>query len=292
MRILIIGASGLVGSHIVAEALARGHTVLGTYRSYVVPTAIQLDLANESETKKVLESFRPDWVVHAAGWTWVDGCEKNPERAFKENYEQPVNLADACNKRCIKLAYLSSSYVFDGTAGPYLETDRPNPINVYAKAKWKAELTIQEIMRGAALIPRIICVWGFENQKKNFVYQVLRARKEKRRIVLPLDQIGNPTWAGDIAWWLLNLIQDDESGVWNLAGDKDNCTRAEWFGEILKGFGLGSGEVDVALELTQAINQCAKRPLHSGLNISKISNLYGRKVRSPSNFSGLPEFLA
>lgn len=76
--------------------------------------------------------FRPDWVVHAVGWTWVDGCEKDPERAFSVNCEQPVFLAGLCRDQG---AYFSTTYVFDGTQGPYSEEDTPNPVNVYAKSK-------------------------------------------------------------------------------------------------------------------------------------------------------------
>ena len=122
MKILVIGASGLVGSHVRAEALARGHEVLGTYRKFPTPNLVHLDLANESQARALLESFRPEWVVHAAGWTWVDGCEKDPDRAMRENCEQPVMVARLCKEIGIRMVYFSTHYVFDGSRGPYSES--------------------------------------------------------------------------------------------------------------------------------------------------------------------------
>lgn len=287
MKILVIGASGLVGSHVYDEAKQRGHEVIGTYRSFPVEGLTQLDLADEKATAELMARFRPDWVVHAAGWTWVDGCEKDPERAFRENCEQPAFLARLCRDQGARFAYFSTTYIFDGTKGPYSEEDTPNPINVYGKSKWAAELKIQGILGGAALIPRVICVWGREAQQKNFMYQVIKALCEGRTMKVPSDQIGNPTWAGDIAWWLLQLMQSGERGVWNLAGEDTNCTRESWFLEIQKGaacFGITWRASPSPFEsvLTDKFPQIARRPLHAGAIVAKIQGRCVRATRRPS----------
>ena len=292
MRILVIGGSGLVGSHVMAEAALRGHMVTGTYRKFVVPGLIPLDLGDFAAVKNLLAETRPDWVVHAAGWTWVDGCEADPARAMRENCEQPAMLAELCRERGCRLVYFSTTYVFDGQSGPYDETDQPNPINVYARSKWAGEQRIQEILSGGTLIPRLICVWGREAQEKNFVYQVIKALREGRTLRLPADQLGNPTWAGDIAGWLLELMESGRQGVWNLAGDQENCTRVEWFCAIRDAAralgmvppGAAAGYAAVA---TGDLQQPARRPLHSGAKIDRILKISPRRPRAPGDLTGV-----
>lgn len=286
MKLLIVGASGLVGSHVYEEAKLRGHEVVGTYRNYPVDGLVRLDLDEKTSTRELMQSFQPDWVVHAAGWTWVDGCEQDPERAFRENCDQPAFLAKLCHEFGACFAYFSTTYIFDGTKNePYTEEDAPNPINVYGKSKWAAEKKIQEILNGQALIPRVICVWGKEAQQKNFVYQVIKALKEGKKLTLPSDQIGNPTWAGDIAWWLLELMTADEGGVWNLAGDDEACTRVNWYNQIRKT--AGDSKIfkiacanKVEIVDTTSMNQKASRPLQAGAKIKKILCRFGRQSRA------------
>lgn len=293
MKLLVVGASGLVGSYVYEEARLRGHNVIGTYRNFKIDGLHRLDLDNPSDTLAMIEDFKPNWVVHAAGWTWVDGCESDPERAFRENCEQPAQLARFCKKTGTRFAYFSTTYVFDGTNGPYSENDAPNPINVYGKSKWAAEQQIQALLDGQALVPRVICVWGREHQKKNFVYQVIKAVRENQSITLPSDQIGNPSWAGDIAWWLLELISSDERGCWNLAGSGENQSRVGWFNSIalaLKRAGVTSAFPNIKIMPTSLIGQVAPRPLHAGARTNKIAKRYPRTQRSPEDLSELGIF--
>ncbi len=292
MRLLVVGGSGLVGSHLVAEAAARSHAVTGTYRKFPTPSLLPLDLADPSATRHLLTQVRPDWVVHAAGWTWVDGCEGDPARAQRENCEQPVQLAQLCRELGSRFAYVSTTYVFDGQAGPYAETAPPNPINVYAQSKWAAEQHIQAVLAGNALIPRVICVWGREAQQKNFAYQTLKALREGRTLRLPVDQIGNPTWAGDIAAWLVSLMELGETGVWNLAGDQENTTRVQWFCAIrdaARSLGLVPASPAPGYEAvaTNDLKQPALRPLHCGARLQKIQARLPRQPRSPGDLSVL-----
>ncbi|RRJ94454.1 SDR family oxidoreductase [Opitutaceae bacterium TAV4] len=294
MRIIVIGASGLVGSHVLAEAKRRGCETLGTYRNFPVEGLARLDLEDEGRARVLLEDFHPDWVVHAAGWTWVDGCEKDPKRAFKENCHQPEMLARICQEIGCRFVYFSTTYVFDGKAGPYSEDAIPNPINVYAQSKWAAEQKIQATLGGQALIPRVICVWGREAQKKNFVYQAIKALQGGRVMTLPSDQIGNPTWAGDIAWWLLSLIESNEHGVWNLAGDQEHCTRVDWFCQIrdaARAAGFAPAQTDagyVAVDTT-SLKQVALRPLHAGARLKKLRGALDREPVLPSALQYLQE---
>ncbi|MDB6123145.1 MAG: dTDP-4-dehydrorhamnose reductase [Pedosphaera sp.] len=276
MKILVIGGSGLIGSHILKAGQAAGHEVVGTYRKFPQPGLVPLDAADEAGLEKILDGQKPDAVVHAAGWTWVDGCEDDPKRAFAENAEQPANLARLCQQRGVHFTYFSTSYIFDGTAGLYVEDAQPNPINVYSKSKWEGEQRVQEECEGAALLPRVICVYGAEAQKKNFAYQVWNALREGKTLTLPSDQCGNPTYAGDIARWLITLLEKRERGPWHLGGPWPDCTRPEWANKLISAFGaLGiSAHPNFQIKTlpTTELKQKALRPLKAGMISTKALN--------------------
>lgn len=291
MRILVIGGSGLVGSHVLREAELRGCSVLGTFRQHSTPGLLPLDLDDSAALVRLLESTRPDWVVHAAGWTWVDGCENDPARALRENCEQPAELARRCAERGIRLVYFSSAYVFNGRASAFGEEDAPDPINVYGRSKLAAEKAITEITGRSALIPRVICVWGREAQQKNFACQVLRAVRTGAPMTIPSDQRGNPTWAGDIAAWVMDLVQAGESGLWHLAGEFAGWTREDWLRAILHGLRVqgesGVEKWNYRAIPTQALGQPALRPLNAGLLNAAIQRRFPRVLRHPSDLKGL-----
>jgi dTDP-4-dehydrorhamnose reductase len=291
MKILIIGASGLVGSHIFKEAKRNCHEVIGTYRNCQVPGLVSLDLVDIDKVEALINSFAPDWIVHSAGWTWVDGCEKNPKSAREQNTLQPLMLARLCKTRRIRMVYISTSYVFDGKAGPYNEADVPNPINIYGKTKYEAECLVQEELSGLALIPRVICVWGREIQAKNFVYQVMRSLQSGSSMRLPCDQKGNPTWAGDIAKWCCLLMAEGASGFWHLGSEDTDCNRLQWYNSIEIGFralalpGL-TAVVPVPVP-TYEFKQDAMRPLNASILCQKIQARFPLATRRPDQLSVL-----
>jgi len=268
VKLLVIGGSGLIGSHVLRAARQAKHDAVGTFRGYAQPGLVHLDCADRAATAALLETEKPDAVIHAAGWTWVDGCEDDPRRAFAENSEQPSAIAAQCQKAGCQFVYFSSSYVFDGSAGPYAEDAMPNPINIYGKSKLHAE---QQIIaaHAKALIARVICVYGVEAQGKNFAYQVRRAMEQGQALRLPSDQRGNPTFAGDIGRWLITLLEGGASGVWHLAGPWPDCTRPEWARRLVSAFEAAGvrRHPQFAIEEvpTAELRQRAKRPLHGGL---------------------------
>lgn len=276
MKLLVIGGSGLIGSHILGAAREAGHAATGTYRRHPQAGLVHLDCADPSAVAALLEAGRPDAVVHAAGWTWVDGCEDDLKRAFAENAEQPTEIAAQCRRRGCRFVYLSSSYVFDGKGGPYDEKATPNPINVYGRSKLKAEQDVMDA-QPEALIVRVICVFGAESQGKNFAYQVRGAMEQGKTLRLPRDQRGNPTYAGDIARWLIALIERGEHGIWHLAGPNPNCTRTEWARRLVGAFEAAGVRRDAKFAidevLTEELKQRAPRPLCGGMLAPKADAL-------------------
>ena len=276
MRLLIIGGSGLVGSHVLRAALARGHQAVGTFREHLQPGLEQLDCARPDDFAALLDKHQPDAVVHAAGWTWVDGCEDNPARALEENCRQPVRLAEICQRHGVRFACFSTSYIFDGEEGPYDEDAKPNPVNIYARSKWRAEQELSAATDGQVLLPRVICVYGEEALRKNFACQVCDAMRVGNNLRLPADQSGNPTWAGDIAVALVALLEQRASGVWHLGGPNPDCGRAEWARQLvvaLEKIGVkpvaGFGITEVS---THELGQKAARPLRAGIISRKLPN--------------------
>lgn len=208
---------------------------------------------------------------------WVDGCEDDPRRAFAENTEQPAQLAARCHAAGIRFVYFSTSYVFDGKAGPYTEDAATNPINVYGRSKLQAEQDILRATDGTALLPRVICVYGAEKRGKNFAYQVRRAMETGQQMALPVDQCGNPTWAGDIGTWVVKLLEQRATGLWHLAGPWPGCTRTEWAERLVEAFtALGvktHPQFAIKSILTADLKQRALRPLQAGLLTPKADRL-------------------
>lgn len=274
MRVLVIGGSGLVGSHVLRAVTSSGHQAVGTFRDRAEPGLEHLDAANLDEFSALLDRHSPDWVVHAAGWTWVDGCESDPVRATEENCHQPVRLAGRCADRGIRFAYFSTSYIFDGKDGPYDESAAPNPINVYARSKWEAEQRLMEITSGSVLLPRVICVFGEEARRKNFACQVCDSMRSGKAMVLPSDQLGNPTWAGDIGAATVDLIDKGASGPWHLGGANPDCSRLDLAMQLVAGFQQAGVTVHPGFQLsakpTAVLAQKASRPLHAGMVSSKL----------------------
>ena len=275
MKILVIGGSGLIGSHVLRAAGAAGHAATGTYREFPQPGLVALEGADMAAATALLNRETPDAVVHAAGWTWVDGCEDNPNRAFAENAAQPAQLAALCHARNIRFAWFSSSYIFDGHAGPYTETAPANPINVYGRSKWEGEQRVQAACAGEALIARVICVYGAEPRGKNFAGQVWRALREGQTLTLPADQCGNPSYAGDIARWLVALLEQRECGVWHLAGPWPDCTRPQWAEKLVSAFAAAGvaphPNFTIKTLPTSELKQRALRPLRAGMRSARTA---------------------
>ena len=281
MRLLVIGASGLVGSHLLAAARQAGWATLGTARTASAELRA-CELGDLATFASLCAEFRPEVVACAAGFTWADGCEAEPERSRRENLEHPLAVAQFCAQQGVRFVYYSSAYVFDGARGNYAETDVPQPLNVYGRHKAEAERRIAAATGGDALILRLIHVWGEEAKGKNFAYQVSRANRAGEELRVSSVYSGNPTWAGDIATWTLGLLQREARGCWHLAGERPQLTRLAWAQEILQGLRRWGHPEQVRLVAQASIDPAATpRPVASGLDTSKIQTFMPLACRAP-----------
>ena len=221
MRILITGAHGQVGQALIG-ALGSRHTLLSLHRS-------ELDISAISATARIVE-MQPELVIHAAAFTNVDACAREPDRALLVNGLGSKHIALACQQLDIPLMYISTNEVFDGRAErPYLEFDPTQPINPYGYSKWVGEQVVQQLVRRFYIV-RIAWVFGGE---RNFVRTILRMAHERSELAVVDDEIGNPTYAPDVAEAIGALIEQPAYGVYHLVNE-GYCSRFAFAQEILR----------------------------------------------------------
>lgn len=215
MSNLVLGTSGLVGSHVFAALRALGE-VTGTYRSEGREGLAALDITDRHAVIEFVTALRPQVIECAAAEPFVEGCERDPRGTREVNVTAVGHVAASAKRVEAVLVYLSSDYVFDGTAAPYSEDDPTSPINEYGRQKVEAERIV------AAREPSLICrtsgVFGWEKRRKNFACQVIDRLRMGRELLVADDQILCPTFAPDLAHALVSLITRRAQGVVHVAG--------------------------------------------------------------------------
>jgi dTDP-4-dehydrorhamnose reductase len=262
LRAVVIGGSGQIGAWLLRVLAERGHHAVGTYASVPFPGLVRLD-AGERETARVwLEAQAPDVVFYPAGFTWVDGCERDPARAYAANLEDPLCVARAAGACGARFIYFSTDYVFDGRAGPYSEEAPASPPCVYGRAKRDAELALAEALGEAQLTIRTSWVFGPERQGKNFAYQLASTLRAGRPLVCPSDQISSPSYGPDVARTAVLLAEQRLSGTIHVAGP-EVLDRVQFAHALGKGLGLDTSRIES--KPTAELGQSAARPLNGGL---------------------------
>jgi len=219
----------------------------------------------------VLDEARPDAVIHAGAFTNVDAAERDRDLALSINAVGTAYLADACAVRGIRLVYVSTEYVFDGTAGPYRETDPVSPQGWYAKTKEAGEQGVVTA-DGNWAIGRTTVVYGYApHVRANFVLWLVGKLKAGERVTIVDDQIGSPTLAENLAQMALALAGSQETGIFNTAG-ADVLSRLAFSRQIAETFGLDAGLIDPIT--TAELGQAAPRPLRAGLLMEKFQTTF------------------
>ena len=264
---LVVGASGQVGEHLVRAALNEGLKVVGTYYRNLVPGMQQLDICNAQDVRSLLLKLRPTIVYLPASFVNVDYCELQPAVGYVTNVLGISNVVQAAKDIQAKLIYFSSDYVFDGKAGPYRETDPTNPLCEYGRQKLMAEHYVA-LHSHDYLIVRTTVVYGWELQRKNFVYRLLKTLKAGQSLKVPVDQIGSPTYAPNLAQAVVKLALSNLKGLYHIVG-AERVNRYEFACEAAKVFRLNPGLIQSVA--TSELGQPAPRPLNAGMLIDKVA---------------------
>ncbi len=275
-KILITGASGLVGENCLNLLRTQNDfSVLGTHLSYSTPDTIYFNTIDLKEVKnsEVLE-FAADYIIHCGALTHVDNCEKHPDESYAHNVQAVLNILELCRQWNSKLIFMSSSYVFDGELEDrsYTESDEVNPISIYGKHKLMSENLIKESGIDY-LILRFINAYGSEIRNKNFINRLIINLQsgQKGELTLACDQFGTPVNANDIASAALNLIRDNKSGVYHIAGAEllNRCQLAELIFSYLP-----ENNLKIIKATSEETKQSARRPLNGAVDNSKYLSEY------------------
>ena len=272
-KFLITGANGQVG-YCLTQQLQGEHEILAVGRN-------ELDITDQSAVKKAIENFCPNVIINAAAHTAVDRAETEIELSKAINVKGPQYLAEAAKSVGAAILHISTDYVFDGQrAGKYKESDATDPQGVYGRTKLEGEQAV------AAANDKFIVLrtaWVFGEHGNNFVKTMLRLAKTRDTLGVVADQVGGPTYAGDIAKALIQIAEKIiagekvEYGVYHLTGEP----YVSWY-EFAKTIFAEAVSQNV-LEKSPLVNAIttadyptpAKRPANSCLDLTKIQQVFG-----------------
>jgi dTDP-4-dehydrorhamnose reductase len=250
VRVFISGGTGQLGGALLRTAPAIEH---------FAPDRQQLNLTDFDALWSQVKRFQPELVIHAAAMTDVDGCERDPETAWRVNALATQHIAAAAYEIGARLVYVSTNFVFDGEADePYHEFAPTNPLSVYGASKLAGEAAVR------ALCPRHYVVrtaMVYDESGKNFVNTMLRLAAGRPSLTVVSDQYGNPTYAGDLAEAIWKLVDQPSYGTFHLT----NQGTASWYDWALEVFRLAGARIEVTPIPASAYQRAARPPSNGAL---------------------------
>jgi dTDP-4-dehydrorhamnose reductase len=274
-KTLVVGATGQVGLQMMKALEDRGRGALPAAR-IARAGGLSLDLGeldSEATAAALLDGQLLDVVLCVGAMTHVDGCETEPELAYRVNARGPAVLAGYARRRGLPFVYFSTEYIFDGlkeNPGPYAEDASPNPLSVYGRSKLMGEREVLDA-HPDALILRTTVVYGPDDRQMNYIYSLMRNLSTGIPMRVPQDQISTPTYNRDLARTTLGLADAGARGVFHVAGP-ELLGRLE-FAQLV------AAHLDLDASLlrgmqTAEMGQVASRPLWAGLSTAKLDGLY------------------
>ena len=222
MRIFITGSTGQLGQALHHVLTEQGANIL---------EAPRWDVADHNIVQNIAD-LRPELVIHTAAMTNVDGAAKDPDTAFNINAFGTQNIAHACLRANADMVYISTNEVFDGQAErPYLESDQPAPINPYGSSKRSGEQMAAHYLKSNLYVVRTAWVYGLHGN--NFPAKIIALADKHQELRVVADEIGNPTFAPDLAGAIVQLIQTRAYGTYHFT-NSGYCSRYDFAKEVLR----------------------------------------------------------
>lgn len=272
MNILVTGGSGQLGQAIKEVAKDSEHRFVYTcFRNEGQEGMVRLDITDKDAVNAAMQEYDIDVIVNCAGYTDVEKAESEEDKAMKANAEAAGFLADAAKRYGATLIHISTDYIFDGRCSePYGEDAEPAPLSAYGRSKLAGELAVL-----ASGCPNIIIrtSWLYSPYGKNFVKTILRKSEELPVLKVVSDQIGTPTYAGDLAEFILTLLEPgnlSKTGIYNYSNE-GVCS---WYDLACEVVDLSGNLCEVMPCSTADYPVKAARPHYSVLDKTKVKETF------------------
>ena len=271
MNILITGANGQLGNEMRVLSKENGQ------HAYFFTDVQELDICDEQAVHGFVKDNRIDVIVNCAAYTAVDKAEEHEDLCMRINRDAVRNLGEAAHAVGAKVIHVSTDYVFDGTScRPYLESDATCPVSVYGRTKLAGEQALMEVCPDSVIIRT---AWLYSEYGNNFMKTVLRLGKERDELRFIFDQVGTPTYAGDLAVAMLAVLERAEAGkfipgIYHFS-DEGVCSWYDFTVKILQIAGMNNRVIPIE---TKDYPTPASRPHYSVLNKGKIKSTYGLTI--------------
>jgi dTDP-4-dehydrorhamnose reductase len=287
MRILITGASGLLGLNLALEA-AKDHDVVGTVKDHPINTdaftVLHTDLLAPGAVEEVLNESQPDWIIHCAALADVDACEIDPLQAQQLNSELPRKLATYVGRGGARLLHVSTDAVFDGRRGNYTERDTPNPLSVYARTKLAGERAVADTNPDAIIARVNLFGWSLSGTRSlaEFFFNNL---VDGNRVFGFTDVYFCPLLVNDLAQIFLKMLGGDLRGLYHVLS-RECVSKYEFGAAIAQRFGFDQGLITPTS--IESGNLKAKRSPRLTLKVDKLTQALGQAP--PDLSTGLDGF--
>jgi len=270
MRVLLTGASGLLGKYLIARK-PEGATITPTYFQHRLEAGIHLDLSEPESIYYAFNRAEPDVVLHLAGNADVDWCQKNPLKAETINVRGTQILCDAASEYSARVVYVSTNAVFDGEHAPYAEKDKCHPVNHYGEVKYRAEWAVRQY-KGWWTIVRPILLYGWPPPwgRQNWASRVYNAVERGQDLRVVNDTVTQPTYAGWAADAIWRLVEGNHGGIYHLGGETV-CTLFDFALECAKAWGANGASIVPAS--SDDFPTIAPRPRDTTYDLAKIRSI-------------------
>ena len=287
MRILITGASGLLGLNLALEAAAQ-HEVYGTAKDHLIHTSafkvLHCDLLAPGAVEKLLDQTQPEWVIHCAAQANVDACEANPVLASQLNTELPAELAHHVARGGARLVHISTDAVFDGQRGGYSEEDEPNPLGIYARTKLDGERAVAQANPDAIIARVNLFGWSITGSRSLGEFFVTNL-SAGRHVMGFTDVIFCPLLANHLAQILIKMLESDLSGLYHVVS-RECLSKYEFGLRVAQKFSL-DGSLITPTSVQQSGLAAARSP-NLSLRSDKLASALGEPT--PDVAAGLDRF--